>query len=56
VEHLNRSDDDFEDNAFGDAGWSLLDEIDEDLESAELTAQRTKKKFFEHWRKIASAC
>lgn len=53
---MSRSDDDFEDDAFGDGGWSLLDEVDEDLASAELTVQRTKKKLFEHWSKIASAC
>jgi hypothetical protein len=53
---VNRSDDDFENDAFGDGGWNMFDEIDEDLESAELTVQRTKKKLFEHWTKIASAC
>jgi hypothetical protein len=53
---VNRSHGDFEDDAFTADGWTPLDEIDEDLASAELTVQRTKKKIFEHWTTVGSAC
>lgn len=52
---MNGNDGDFEDDMVGGDGWNLLDEIDEDLESAELTIRHTKKKGFKHWNKIAHA-